>query len=259
MDDENRRGKEYYQVNLDTGRIFWIAFALGLVLIAIFFFGFLIGGEEREGPLQLSDLKIFGRGQEEGGRASEVTVERTKGETTVERSEYVPAEEVSADGEKERAEVTEDDRLSELLETDLDAETRYIEVESIDEAIRESERRGQPEPEEKHAPSERGDEPYVKAHDRRAVAQQKAPAYRAEGIYYIQVASFTKEKNARAFAQKLRDNMYKVSVEEAVVNDKTFHRVRVGPFERRSVAVNTMVAMKRLFKLKDPFVVAKPT
>ena len=35
MDDDRRRVREYYQVNLDTGRIFWIAFLVGLVLIGI--------------------------------------------------------------------------------------------------------------------------------------------------------------------------------------------------------------------------------
>lgn len=259
MDDENRRGKEYYQVNLDTGRIFWIAFVLGLVLIAIFFFGFMIGGEDSEGPLRFTDLKIFDREQEGAGRTSELTVDRTEGEGAAEKSEYTPAEEISADDARERADVTEDDRLSELLETDLDAETRYIEVESIDEAIRESERTRPREPEEQRSSADRPDKQYAEARDHHAAPRERAVVSRMEGIYYIQVASFTKKENASAFAEKLRNNMYKVTVEEAVVNDRTFHRVRVGPFARRSVAVNTMAAMERLFKLKDPFIVTKRT
>ena len=42
--EDDRRGREYYQVNLDTGRIFWIAFLLGLVLVGILIFGIYVGG-----------------------------------------------------------------------------------------------------------------------------------------------------------------------------------------------------------------------
>jgi len=54
------RGKEYYQVNLDTGRIFWIAFILGLIIIGIFIFGFLIGGpEDKKELLSLAKSGVF--------------------------------------------------------------------------------------------------------------------------------------------------------------------------------------------------------
>ncbi len=58
MDDERRRGKEYYQVNLDMGRLFWIAFLIGVILIAVFVFGFYIGGGREEGRDKLDLLKL---------------------------------------------------------------------------------------------------------------------------------------------------------------------------------------------------------
>ena len=45
MEEERNRGKEYYQVNLDMGRLFWIAFLLGVVLFSVFVFVFVIRGD----------------------------------------------------------------------------------------------------------------------------------------------------------------------------------------------------------------------
>ena len=258
MDDDNRRGKEYYQVNLDTGRIFWIAFVLGLVLIAIFIFGFLIGGEDRERPLRFAELDLFGRGEEEGRPPGREAAEGPPADG----SGKAPAGETGAQDGGGRPRSKDGDRLSEIFETDLETETRYIEVESIDEAIRESEQkrpREHREPEKEQLPAGERDKPGAAAPDRAFAPKKPGPAARVEGIYYIQVASFVKEENARALAEKLRKNLYKVTIEQAVVDGATFHRVRVGPFEQRSVAANTMAAMKRRFNLKDPFVVAKRT
>ncbi len=44
MEDDRRRPKEFYQVTLDTGRIFWISFFIGIAVIGIFVFGFFAGG-----------------------------------------------------------------------------------------------------------------------------------------------------------------------------------------------------------------------
>ncbi|MFW6181800.1 MAG: SPOR domain-containing protein, partial [Spirochaetota bacterium] len=152
------------------------------------------------------------------------------------------------------------DDLGGLFRDDLEAETRYIEVESIEEAVKESERlrpSDHGEPVHDKTPAWERDRPEPPEPGRPAPPKKPAPAPRVEGIYYIQVASFTREENARAFAEKLRKNLYKVVIEEAVVDGTTFHRVRVGPFEQRSVAVNTMAAMKRRYNLDNPFVVAK--
>ena len=76
-------------------------------------------------------------------------------------------------------------------------------------------------------------------------------------VYYIQVASFTKRENALSMAERLKKNLYKVVIEEAVVNKQVYYRVRVGPFESRNAANNTMLAMKRRFDLENPFVLKK--
>ncbi len=77
------------------------------------------------------------------------------------------------------------------------------------------------------------------------------------GDYYIQVASFNEKANAESFAKSLRRKMYKVIIEEALVEEKTFFRVRVGPFETKGIAANTMAAMKNRYSIKDPFVLKK--
>jgi DedD protein len=244
MEDEGRRGKEYYQVNLDAGRIFWIAFIIGVVLIAIFVFGFLVGGGEDRSLFQISSRNLRERFQDR-------TQAETKDSAGAERE---PVEQEPTAGSGENA--GRDNRLEELFDTDLEGETRYIEVESLEEAVAESEQKRlleelrQPEEETAREPIEPAPAPAP------APERKTMPAV-SGGNYYIQVASFTKEENARAFADKLRKNLYKVEIEKAVVNGTTFHRVRVGPFDRKSVAANTMASMKRRFDLKDPFVVAK--
>jgi len=89
------------------------------------------------------------------------------------------------------------------------------------------------------------------------ISQKKVKRYVASGDYYIQVASFLKKENAERFASLLEKNLYKVTIEKAAVKNSTFYRVHVGPFEKKSVAVNTMTAMKRIFDLNDPFVLRK--
>jgi len=89
------------------------------------------------------------------------------------------------------------------------------------------------------------------------ISQKKVKRYVVSGDYYIQVASFLKKENAERFASLLEKNLYKVTIEKAAVKNSTFYRVHVGPFEKKSVAVNTMTAMKRRFDLNDPFVLRK--
>ena len=48
MEEDKKKAKEYYQVNLDTGRIFWIVCVVGIVVIGIFFLGLFFGGGKEE-------------------------------------------------------------------------------------------------------------------------------------------------------------------------------------------------------------------
>jgi len=234
MEEDYKRGKEYYQVNLDMGRLFWIAFLIGVILISVFIFGFFIGGD-REGARKGLDLSRLGK-------------------TDLLRRE-------GADVEKTRDEL----KILDLFDKDLEAETRYIDVQSLEEAAKESEITSEvplkePEPAvplhevklvEKPVPS------YMPKAAATTTPPKEKSVYRPVGDYYIQVASFVQEANATRLAEKLRKNLYRVEIEKAVVNEKTFYRVQVGPFEQRSVAVNTMTSMKRIFDLQDPYVVKK--
>jgi hypothetical protein len=141
----------------------------------------------------------------------------------------------------------------EFFENELESETRFIEIEND---IKELEIR----PEK--APAQLEYEPPVEFQesfepDVRVPPVKPKTTYKAVGDYYIQVASFSKKENAEKFAEFLRKKLYKVVVEEASVEDKAFFRVRVGPFETKSIATNTMIAMKRRYDIKDPFVLKK--
>ena len=243
MEDDRRGGKEYYQVNLDTGRIFWIAFLIGLVLIGILVLGIFVGG----GKL-------------------------TKGLAGFEK----PAG--SAEGAPAQTQTKNGIPLFNLFENNFAAETKYIDAKEAEKAAADSstqtlESAGlfeEPVPEELEARAavEQAEKTKSAQPPRAHAAPRSYPEamkksderpvrYVEKGDYFIQVASFEKEENARSFAERLRKRLYKVSIEEAQVGERQFYRVRVGPFETKGVAVNTMSTMKRHFDLKDPFVVKK--
>jgi hypothetical protein len=229
MEDDKKRTKEYYQVNLDTGRIFWIVFVLGIIVIGIFFLGIYLG-RDKEGK------KLFG----------------------FDRSKFLKREDVSG-SETVSVETSEEDTpILKLLEEDLDEESRYIEIEEIPVPVGpQAVQKAEPVTEVKET-AVRADR--VRAEKKPAVkktAPASSPPYTAKGDYFIQIASFTKRENADTIAEDLRKRLYKVIIVEASVDEKTFYRVRVGPFETEGVAKNTMISMKRQFNLKDSFVVKK--
>jgi hypothetical protein len=229
MEDDKKRTKEYYQVNLDTGRIFWIVFVIGIIVIGIFFLGIYLGRDKE-------DNKLFG----------------------FDRSKFLKREDVSGT-ETVSVETSEEDTpILKLLEEDLDDESRYIEIEEIPVPVG-------PQAVQKAEPATGVKETAVRPDRVRAekkpaikkAAPASSPPYIAKGDYFIQIASFTKRENADTMAEDLRKRLYKVIIVEAPVDEKTFYRVRVGPFETEGVAKNTMISMKRQFNLKDPFVVKK--
>jgi hypothetical protein len=231
MDEDRRKVHEYYQVNLDTGRIFWIAFLLGLILIAVFVFGFFFGGGEEE--------NLFSR---------------------LTRGEILDRE---GDGELFPGEDSGEEGILGLFENGLEVETRYIDVESLEEAAEGPASAGRGDT------AAAGEDPAGREDAWDMPKEEPSYAYeppprekvvspeRTGAAYFIQVGSFAKRENAERFAERLRKNLYKVIIEEAVVGGDTFYRVRVGPFESRGVAVNTMTAMRRRYDLRDPFVLQK--
>lgn len=221
MEEGKKKSKEYYQVNLDTGRIFWIAFILGIIVIGIFVLGFYIGGgKEKKRIFDIDKYTMF---------------------------------------KKEKIEAVEEGEeisLIDLIEDKLSEETRYIEIEDMEGTVKEIQK------ETEKAPlvsvpqkSEETFERAVKTVKREEI--EKKSTYVVRGDYYIQVASFLKEGNAKSLAESLQKKLYKVVIEKAQVGEKTFYRVKVGPFETKGVATNTMISMKKRFNLKDPFVVKK--
>ena len=227
MEDDRRRPKEFYQVTLDTGRIFWISFFIGIAVIGIFVFGFFAGGGK-----VLRD--IF----------------------DIDKSEVIKTEEIT----EEEKETGEELALLDLLEENLRAETRYIDINSIESAAEELQKKPRPDVyfEEQQTVKDTFEEPeQVKALVPDEPYHEKTIPYVERGDYYIQVASFNEKANAESFAKSLRKKMYKVIIEEALVEEKTFFRVRVGPFETKGIAKNTMAAMKNRYSIKDPFVLKK--
>jgi cell division protein FtsN len=226
MDEDRKKTKDYYQVNLDTGRIFWIVFVVGIVVIGIFFLGlFFGGGKEKKNLFSFDRSKMFKR-------------------------EYV---------EEADEEVT----LLDLIENDLEEESRYIEIEEIGTPVGEIEKVKEvdavKEVQVEKLETKPVEVPVTRKQTQVKVVKPSKPktVYIARGDYYIQVASFIKEENANSFAEQLRKKLYKVVIEKTKVDDKTFYRVRVGPFETEGIAKNTMISMKNRFNLDDPFVVKK--
>jgi hypothetical protein len=228
MDDDRRRSKEYYQVTLDTGRIFWIAFFIGAAIIAIFIFGFYAGGGKVLRGLFTSDK-------------SEILID----EVTLE--------------EKKRGEELS---LIDVLEEDLEAETRYLDVDSIEPIADIVETK--PDTGVVSAKLTPIEEPDIELYEElepdgllvhEDPVGMETSIYVEEGDYFIQVGSFVEKSNADAFKKKLEENLYKVVIEDKVIGEKTYYRVRVGPFSTEGVAKNTMASMKSRFNLKDPFVI----
>ncbi len=229
MDDDRRRPKEYYQVNLDTGRIFWIAFLIGIVVIGIFIFGYYVGGEKlKNGISTLGKSELFDR-----------------------------ATDASQAAEKAGRELP----FLDIFEKNLEAETRFLDVEGTEEPAEAPDAISLEIEKDFHTPENEiyyppFDEKKIVVSDAETVGAKRS-TYRETGDYYIQVASFSKKENSEKFAESLRKKMYKVVIEEAVVNEKLFYRVRVGPFETKSIARNTMIAMRNRYNIKDPFVLKK--
>jgi cell division septation protein DedD len=236
--EDDRRVREYYQVNLDTGRIFWIAFLIGLVLIGILVLGIYVGG----GKLK-KGLSAFEKPAQATGEPAVQETQKKNG---------IP--------------------LLNLFENNLAAETKYIDTKEAEKSVLDSSKQtldserlfeGEtPEDLDAKAAVEQAERAKVRTPERAAAAVRSeraatAKRYAEKGEYFIQVAAFAREDNAKSFAGRLRKRLYKVTIEEAKVGEQQFYRVQVGPFETKSVAVNTMTTMKKHFDLKGPFVVKK--
>ena len=238
-DRKIKKPKEYYQINLDMGRIFWIVFILGLVVIGIFVLGFYIGGGSKKSSGLFGNGKnslqepASGAGKELNGmKAAGSGEKRLQNEGQKERgSEEISIEdlfksneiEIESAGKEQRAEVS----VSSVEKNVSPVKTRSISKSAVSEKVKKS-----------------------------SYAVKKS-AKKITGNYYIQVASFKNKNNALALKKRLEKDLYKVKIEERVINGVKYYRVRVGPFPTKNMAKNTMIAMKKRYRLESPFVVVK--
>lgn len=229
-DEKDKKPKEYYQINLDMGRIFWIVFLLGVVIIGIFVLGFFVGG----GREKSTSLSIGNKGKRESG---EVIVNKIFGE------------------EKSKPGVSDDKNevdIEEIFKKHPESEIQVVDKKSVQEALETSKKEIKPNTEVNvHKKYTR------QISNESKTAKTSKSAYRPVGNYYIQVASFKKKENALKLKSELEKNLYRVEIVKVQINGETYYRVRVGPFLSSTIAKNTMIAMKRRFNLDAPFVVKK--
>jgi len=227
MDEEKNKMKEYYQVNLDMGRIFWIVFLIGIILIGIFVFGFYIGGGKlKENLLSMGKVHV-----------SQVAKEKTTENTADNRKNEVS--------------------LDELFSQSKGSEVQYIDENSVTTAVKNAQKEGfTSKSAKKHLTVKKYSNLPVKSRIKKSKITPKRRISAAK-IYYIQVASFSQKENAQKLRVQLTKSLYKVRIEEKKLANTTYYRVRVGPFNSKTVANNTLIAMKRRFDLPDPFVVQK--
>jgi len=229
-DEKDKKPKEYYQINLDMGRIFWIVFLLGVVIIGIFVLGFFVGG----GREKSTSLSIGNKSKRESG---EVVVNKIHRE------------------EKSKQGVLDDKNevdIEEIFKKHPESEIQVVDKKSVQEAVETSKKEIKPNTEVNVHKK------YTKQiSNESTTAKTSKSAYRPVGNYYIQVASFKKKENALKLKSELEKNLYRVEIVKVQINGETYYRVRVGPFLSSTIAKNTMIAMKRRFNLDAPFVVKK--
>ncbi len=81
------------------------------------------------------------------------------------------------------------------------------------------------------------------------VPVQDAPPASLRG-WVVQVGSFSNQANAYRLSDQLRQGGYAAFVEAVTVNDRTLHRVRVGPELSKSAAENQRQAIASAFQIE---------
>ncbi len=70
------------------------------------------------------------------------------------------------------------------------------------------------------------------------------------GGWVVQVGSYGNQANADAMRKKLEARGYRVIVTSGQVNNKTFHRVRVGPYPQKSDASGAAQSLEKMLNQK---------
>jgi cell division septation protein DedD len=91
-----------------------------------------------------------------------------------------------------------------------------------------------------------------------ATETQKLRASAPAQVWVIQIASFAREAEARAFAAKLKEKGYNVNVLSGEVVGQPRFRVEVGPLANRSDAQAKQKELENLHKLEQTFILSRP-
>jgi general secretion pathway protein D len=78
-----------------------------------------------------------------------------------------------------------------------------------------------------------------------------------EPVWAVQVASYARESDARAFAGKLRDKGYNVSIVAAAVDGQSRYRVEIGPLANRSEAQAIQNEVATVHKFDQALIVTR--
>ncbi len=81
------------------------------------------------------------------------------------------------------------------------------------------------------------------------IPEQAAPPPSLRG-WVVQVGSFSSQANAYRLRDQLRQGGYAAFVEAVTVNDRTLHRVRVGPELSKSAADNQRQAIAGAYRIE---------
>jgi cell division septation protein DedD len=78
-------------------------------------------------------------------------------------------------------------------------------------------------------------------------------------VWLVQIASYSRDADARAIAGKLKDKGYNVSVVTGEVAGQPRYRVEVGPLTNRSNAQAMQKELATVHKLEQAFVLSRGT
>jgi general secretion pathway protein D len=92
-----------------------------------------------------------------------------------------------------------------------------------------------------------------------ATEAQKPRASAPEQVWVVQIASYSRDADARAIAKKLKDKGYNVSVVTGDVAGQPRYRVEVGPLANRSDAQAIQKELATVHKLEQAFVLNRGT
>ncbi|MGH7930560.1 MAG: SPOR domain-containing protein, partial [Candidatus Binatia bacterium] len=77
-------------------------------------------------------------------------------------------------------------------------------------------------------------------------------------VWAVQVASYARETDARAFAARLKDKGYSVNIVSSEVAGQSRYRVEIGPLANRSDAQAIQTELATVHKLDQALLLTRP-